>query len=392
MIKDILKILWNYRKLYLGIYIEQLCVFIILMISIVSLIGAINQYNSPGLLDTDDVLSFGYIIGAKGFQDKEVQKDVVNKMDIIADRLSREPYVTAISDNLQLTPYMRDDHQYARDSVLIDRKKYLIYIKGADDKAEKVYKPKVIEGKWFDNSYLHDGNIPIVITKQLADLVGWNQSVGRTIDRGEGKLEVIGVVAGVKQTAFNESPPAIIFPIASVGSTFFREMAVRLKSGYKDDFLAKFHKEFTETVDEQSASPFSMDLDVTRKFYMKDVTFQIAMYLIPTLFLFVFAFIGTLGLFLVVTKRRLSEYAVRIALGTTKMKLQMRIIAEGLIISTAACIPGIVLGLSVYEMTALNMLSIIATLVIMQLFSILSVWYAAHKIVDVQPTEILRQE
>lgn len=125
---------------------------------------------------------------------------------------------------------------------------------------------------------------------------------------------------------------------------------------------------------------------------MKEVTYQIVMYLIPTIFLFVFAFIGTFGLFLIITKRRMSEYAVRIALGATKMKLQLRIITESIIITSLASMPGILLGFFIYEVTSLNIFSIVATLVIMQFFSILSVWYATGKIAIVQPTEILRQK
>ena len=44
MIGHILKMLWQERKKYAGVLMEQVLIFIILMVSMVALFGAIDKY------------------------------------------------------------------------------------------------------------------------------------------------------------------------------------------------------------------------------------------------------------------------------------------------------------------------------------------------------------
>ena len=52
MIAHILKLIWNQRKHYTGIFIEQVLVFIILTICILSFSEKVRLYLSPGNLNT----------------------------------------------------------------------------------------------------------------------------------------------------------------------------------------------------------------------------------------------------------------------------------------------------------------------------------------------------
>ena len=54
------KIIWNSRKRFSGIIIEQALVFIVLMLCMVTIISTIQKYRTPGLLNTKNVMLFGY--------------------------------------------------------------------------------------------------------------------------------------------------------------------------------------------------------------------------------------------------------------------------------------------------------------------------------------------
>ena len=66
MIGHVLKMLWQGRRKYAGVLMEQMLIFIILMVSMAALFEAINKYREPGLLNTDNAMIFGYMLHGGG--------------------------------------------------------------------------------------------------------------------------------------------------------------------------------------------------------------------------------------------------------------------------------------------------------------------------------------
>ena len=62
MISHIFKIVRNSWKTFCGIFIELAVVFVVLMLVIVSVFEILHKIYSPGLLNTDNTVSFGYIL------------------------------------------------------------------------------------------------------------------------------------------------------------------------------------------------------------------------------------------------------------------------------------------------------------------------------------------
>ena len=54
MIKHILTLIWNQKYHYVGIFIEQALIFIILMFCFINVSNDVKQYTSPGILTTDN--------------------------------------------------------------------------------------------------------------------------------------------------------------------------------------------------------------------------------------------------------------------------------------------------------------------------------------------------
>ena len=249
MIRHILKILWYNRRKYTGVLIEQVLIFIILMVSLVSLFEAISKYREPGLLNTDNVILFGYMLhgggGGQGMS-REEQSEVARCMDVIIEKMRKEPFVEAITESVGLAPYLRSHRYYVEmygDTVRADGKAVGVIVRFADKAAEKVFNLELEEGTWIIEGTLEDGSYPAIVSRQLMDKLGWHDAMGRKLQMGN-TFTVVGIIAGIKQSVFADSPESIIVPKEIVSRYGYNECCAKIKPGFEDEFHACFSREF----------------------------------------------------------------------------------------------------------------------------------------------------
>ncbi|MGL5683362.1 MAG: ABC transporter permease [Marinifilaceae bacterium] len=391
MVKHTFKILWNGRSHFISIFIEQLLVFIILMLCVVSVSESIYQYSRPGLPDTEDVVSFGYMY-RQGQLDKASKEQLAQSMDAITSVLKQNPNVISVFEGDAITPYMRPDQYYPKDSVSIGNKKILVNIKSSDENGLNVLKFVLKEGEWLPTR--PDGYMPVVITQDLADQVDWDRSVGKKITTKFGEFVVVGVIEGMRNDAFTEPHPTIIFPMSISNSrySFFRQFCARVKPGYKAEFSGNYYKEFKRLVSIPNIEPLIHDMSTAKKTAMLEVITSITFKTIPTVFLLIFAFVGTFGLFWLYSQKRTSEFALRMALGSTRSQLTRMVMIESLTVTITATIPGLLLAIFIYKFTSVTYIGITMTFIIMILFSAVSTWYPAYSVSKIKPAEALHYE
>lgn len=395
MIGHVLNMLWQDRRKYAGVVLEQVLIFIVLMVSLVSVSDAVKKYNDPGLLASKNRVVFGYMLfnWGNGLSDEE-QRGVSKNMDVIVEYLKKEPYVESITGSYGFTPYMRwdSDYEYISDSIRVDGKSVRVVTKMVDEETEKVFEPELVEGTWLTEDALEDGSYPAVITRQLADKLGWEKAVGRKIITDH-TFTVVGVISGVKQRVFSDSPAAIMihdgFKHASLR---YREFCAKIKPGAHDDFFLSLNREFKRFSLEEKAVLVYDAMEGLKKNTMIRVISNIGMQVVPTAFLMLFAFIGTFGLFWLNSKKRRTEFALRLVLGSTRRRLVKLVIMEGMILSVMATLPGILISFFIYEWTMVQGVAIAVTFFIMLLFSMFSAWYPAYLVSRLDPAETLRGE
>jgi ABC-type antimicrobial peptide transport system permease subunit len=394
--KQALKMVWNQRRSYYGIFTEQVLVAVILMLSVVSVSEAIKKYKTPGMLNVENTYMIGYMFGA-GVQ-PDVMKNTGQSMNVIIENLRKLPYVTAITKGYNLTPYMKNDeyYYYVSDSISIDDKRFRCVIKVSDEFAASILNPDMEEGVWIENHALPDGSIPAVITRQFADKAGWSSSIGKKINsRSSTTYTVVGVVSGLKQEPFMPSPVAIVTPyylLEKNSNAFLSENMAKIKAGMEKEFIATFNNEFKRLISDKNVEPLINDMQSLKSIWMSSSILPVALQGIPTLFLFIFAFIGTFGLYWMSAQKRLKEFALRIALGSTKSRLIRVVTSESLLITCLAVLPALLLSFFIYEYTAVHVVAIGATIGVMLLFSAISAWYPAWKVSRVNPAEALQYE
>jgi hypothetical protein len=393
--KHLLKIVWNQRRSYSWIFTEQVLVTVILMLSAVSVLEAYRRYNTPGMLDVKHTFTIGYMY-TKMMGDV-TQKEWINTtrgMNTLIDNLRKLPYVRALAKSSNLVPYMRNDEYYtlsASDSIRIDDRQFSAIIKASDEYGASVLNPEIEEGAWIqENRALLDGSLPVVITRQFADKAGWATAVGKKIQHRSQTYTVVGVVAGLKQEPFVPSPVAIVVPQFS--SRGYMEAVAKIKPGMEREFIEAFHREFTRLVAGEKLEPVINDVQSLKGMYVSGSILPIVLQGIPTLFLFIFAFIGTFGLYWMISQRRMKEFALRIALGSTKSRLIRFVIGESLLITSLAILPALALSFFIYEYTDVHVIAVGATVFIMLLFAVTSAWYPAWTVSRVNPAEALQYE
>ena len=398
MIGHVVKMLWYNRRKYSGVLIEQVLIFIILLVSMISLLEAICKYREPGLINTDNVMIFGYMLhgGGGGLgMSMEEQREVACTMEVIADKLREKPFVESITLSAGLAPYMRAERYYAdmyADTVRTDDGKAVEVIrKFVDNEAQKVFDLKLEEGIWLAEGTLEDGSYPTILSRQLVDKLGWENAIGRKLYMGC-TFTVVGVIAGVRQSVFMDNPVAMLIPTAVWRQLGYAEYCAKIKPGYEDEFHFYYSKEFKRTGLVENSVQICYSMDELKKGSMLDTISSVSMQAIPTVFLLLFAFIGTFGLFWLNSKKRKVEFALRVVVGATRNRLVSLVVLESLILSVMAALPGILLFCFVYEWTAVHVMAVGITFVIMVLFSVFSAWWPAYQVSKVNPVEAMRDE
>lgn len=307
MIKHILTTLYNQKKKFTAVIFEQALVFIALSASLTMALDTFRSYHSPGKLDVDNVVSFGYHINSGEYYNsdgnwQQISGIAVQTMDVVKENLEKKPYVEGISECFQFAPYQGKVEDYWSDSVtFISGKKVNAHLKGTDETAETIFKPNIIQGRWFRDGERVNGLYPAVITEQLAVASEIEDPIGKTMySRGIG-FSITGIVSGIKETALDEAFPSIIAPVSMLlptGSTgLSEELVARIKPGFEDDFANDFYMEWNRVwgSGDETEPVFSL-LEQKEKDSMEDALIQTVAVGIPALFLLLFTLIGTLGI------------------------------------------------------------------------------------------------
>ena len=394
MIGHVLKMLWQGRRKYAGVLMEQMLIFIILMVSMAALFEAINKYREPGLLNTDNAMIFGYMLHGGGNGSLDDMRELGRGIDIVIEKLRKESFVEAITKSNGLAPYLRSDVYYDEmfaDTVKVDGKSVGVIVKFADKEAERVFHPELEEGGWITDNVLEDGSRPAVVSRQLMDKLGWTEAMGKRLFMRGHTLIVVGISPGVKQNVFSDMPTTIIIPRDEEQLSAYEECCAKIKPGYEDEFHACFSKEYKRLGLAEKAVSFCYEMSGLKRGSMFEVVSGVAMRAIPTAFLLLFAFIGTFGLFWLNSKKRKVEFALRLVVGATKPRLINLVVMESLILSVLAALPGMVLFGFVYDWTGVNVAAIGMTLIVMVLFAVFSAWWPAYKVAQVNPVEAMRE-
>lgn len=387
---------WQRWRVFGWIYLEQALVFIVLMLCTVAVGRKVREYNTPGMLDTEQVINYGYMFAPEHWGDQQTQWEVKAQMETVgAELMKQSEVVVAVTQSQCMLPYTRPDENNFSDSVAIDGKKIRTMIKGSDPGGFEVLRPVIEEGEWLPSLVGYEKEeVPIVISRQLADSAGWHEAVGKKINLWGAVLEVVGVIEGVKNSVFADSYPTIIMPAEMLNGMWllYGEYAARIKPGQQAQFINDLFTIYRKTVDFPGVDLIVNDMTEWKRNSMMEITAPLIAQGIPTVFFLIFGFVGTFGLFWLYSRKRVEEFALRRAVGATKNRLVGMVMTESVVLTLLAAVPGFLLAVFVYSWNGVVVLGVEATLAVMLFFSVFSAWYPAYKVSRVSPAEALHNE
>lgn len=120
-------------------------------------------------------------------------------------------------------------------------------------------------------------------------------------------------------------------------------------------------------------------------------------------FLLLNIFLGVIGTFWFRTQHRRREVALRMAMGSSRRAIFLRLMTEGILILTLAAVPAAVIALNVgiAELVDVSkmaftsgrfLIAVLITWLLMALMIIVGIWYPARKAMQLQPAEALHDE
>jgi len=404
MNKHILKILCNRRKDFIWIFIEQILVFVVLFYCMMEIHTKLDKYLEPGNLNQENVCSLGIIPNGVDLSSDEKRIDFFEKQNFIMKKMENCQYVESVHKGYYSVPGNRPSSNNKKDSLSYRGRKYPFYLKTSDENFQKVFRVKMLEGTWFKDEALADGTYPAVLTKSLVNELGLANPLGIKLNYMGRDFTITGVINDYKSFIFDDVMPSAIFANSALADGNNKisnniETAMRVKEGQMPEFVNYFWKEAQKAFPNEGHQFLISDLGkivAVDKFEAGIMLLFIG--IIPAFFLSIFAFLGIFSLMYRLSKRDFSEYGLRMALGNTKGKLRKMVISQILILVSIASLVGFLIAVNIYLFVFsgialfIFLKSVISALLLMLIFSIISVWYPAQRASRTQPAIALKQE
>ncbi len=431
MIKHILKIVWNERKINLLLVVEYFLIFCILWFVCEELYTVFKQnIESTGMnIEHTYRINMRRTDAPDGQPIKYSKEKQYDFTSTLYDRLKRYPGVESVGLSVMATPYVT----YANGWYYCDEVDSL-YFNMREGRANlgyfEVFKIPVtgnLSG-WDEVA----ANKRVIVVSSPQGTIGSKSKIPvgsvRNIlkQRNKGKdpepYEVKGYTPPIK---FNEMFPVLPFRYEPLQYRDFRldeitdEISIRVRPEADKDFVERFTRDMSEQLkigDYYLASvvPYK---DVRKNFLqMVGATEAVNTRLSVIGFLVLNIFLGILGSFWFRTQARRSEIGLRIAIGSSKAKVKWMMVAEALLLLATASITATVVCFFL-QSTQLPQLtgSVTAQLArhfpdaairgfmqniinfglacgLLTLITYVAVWYPAKQAADTQPAETLHED
>jgi len=398
MVKHILKLIWNRRRNFVWIYIEQVLVFVVLFICFVVIGARLEYYLAPENLDVENMVSIG--IMADKTSDIDTQ-DFSEKRNAFLNKVENSEYVEYIHKGTFTIPAKNPSRSNYRDSLLIRNRKYPFYVKTSDANFQNMFHVKMLEGVWFKDEAMDDGTYPVVLTKSLADTLKLDKPIGAKLNYRGRDFIITGIIHDYKSFTYDEKMPSAIFANSAFNDDELLnniDKALRIKKGHMSDFIDYFWGEFHKEFPNQGHHVSLMNLEENHKIENLEIFLSLLIMIIPTLFLTVFAFLGTFSLLYRLSKKSFSEYGLRMALGSSKEKLRSLVSQQSLLLTLCAIVTGCIIFLNLYifilpqDKPHIIIISLIINTLLMLSCATVSMWYPAYLASKTQPAVALKQE
>lgn len=421
MIEHILKIIWNERKSNVWLILEYIIIFCILWFCCDYIYTMIRSYYEPQGYD----MNHTYLIEMhEKLEEKAAEIDKYELAMTFMERVKRYPDIESVALSNAAVPYQGSTwisgYKINSDSVV-----HSIQQRYVSSGFFDVFKLN-IQGRIFD--WQDDASKDEVIISPFRNNLFGDPSEGETFPvsdiyflntqdyRRENFIhKVIATTDKIKDSYYNPPRSGVILPLPKEDVDLaHNQITIRIKPDAEKGFVERFTNDMREQLfigPYYFASIKSLK-DMRKRMENHDgITDKMNSLYAITSFLIINIFLGLLGSFWFRIQARRSEIGLRIALGSSKRKVQGIVIFEALfllmiasIVATAICLnlgnPDFMTAFGIpsinkerwgigYEQ---NIINFVLTFIFLAVVSVFAVWYPARQASKTQPAEALHDE
>lgn len=320
---------------------------------------------------------------------------IKRKIPVLKEKLLQHPQIEKVGAT-QFAPY---DFPYWGGLVKPEGQAEDIRMRfGAVDQAYfQVYGLAFLQGEGFSDARGSNSQAQIVINEAAKKAFGWEDPIGKYIEWGSGKYEIIGVLKDFHYASLEEPIMPLMYFYEGEASEYFKYLSVRF-SGLAGSMLEYVHKQLAEIDPTYSFSTFFIDEHyqmmyegVTRRARLTGILAGIAILI---------ACLGLLGLVSFAAAKRTKEIGIRKVLGATisdilKLFMNSYLKLMGISLLFASPIAYILIqqwlqGFA-YRISIGPFVFVVAA-VISFMIAILTISFRVYKVARANPVDSLRDE
>ena len=353
MIRHLLRMVWNRKRVNAWILAEMLLSFVALFVMLSLGAYYLDNYLRPIGFDVDDVWTVEVTIPRAERRGASIDKSMA-QLNRLRHHVQAQPQIKAYGEAIIL-PY---EGSTWNNDFAFGQKEILCHMGFASIGFDDVMGLQLVEGRWFNEDDLVLERIPAVINQALKkELFGDVNPIGQVFTKESSKFEcrVVGVIDEYHPFGeFEPRRPFCFFPMTSKHAARPPEFLIlKVEPGTSVDFEAELVRDL-----ERIASGWSFrirTLDSMRGQYMKERTAFMLVAGLIGFFMLIMVGMGMVGVLWQNVTQRVNEIGVRRAKGATRRKIYLQILGEFLVITTLA------IGLAMVFLVQLPLLGIHAS-------------------------------
>jgi len=394
MIRIFFKMLWNNRTRNSLILIELFMISLVLVNLTVYLTDMVRIKHIKNCYHTDDVICLGFTTLQTADQSKTAET-----VDRLKTLLISNKYVESVSFSNNALPY---NYNMASAPYQCQGKEIQIARHQADIAYRDVMKIRPLKGRWFNESDIGKTTQPILVTKHLDEKYFNGDAVGKVVSNKFNKYEIIGVVDEFKRSDY-EQPCDAAFFFSNQGSikawAMYSDLLVRVKPGQSENFLKLAESELMTVIDPKFwVITTQNSLENMRVAQNHQSEQKRLLGLMIACFVIINILLGVIGILWYNTNLRIHEIGIRRALGSTKRKIGVLLVAENLFMGLVAILAVSLVFIQIPSIQFFSverpvmLLSVAISIVIMIGLILFSTWMPVKIASKIRPAEALKTE
>jgi putative ABC transport system permease protein len=395
MIKHLLKIIWN-RKRVNGLILTEITLSFLVLFAVIlmSVLFAVN-YGKPLGFSIERVWAVSVDPHVPTDSNRKAQLEAMATLESAVREL---PQIEAVA-GISMSPYSTSTSIY---NTKFEGREVSAHVNDATDAAGELLKVDLVAGRWF--SHEDDGATrrPAVINERLAKtLFGSADPIGKELPFDTQR--VVGVVRDFRKAGEMSQPVNYLLnridPLDTANRHFPWDILVRVKPGTTAEFQEQLSRTLEST---QEGWTFQIRrLEAERESSLKDGIAPLAVGAVIAGFLLFMVALGLIGVLWQNISRRTQEIGLRRAVGGTALQVHRQILGELFVLTTFGLAVG---SFFIVQVPLLGLLTepeipssvygigFGVSVILMYLLTMTCGFYPSWLTMEIQPAEALHYE